>query len=136
MVSGTEGIVPRPGPIASGELAASDARLTDWAPEWHAGVPPDGELGVSGPINWLYVYVLERAAQLERWHGETELAARAQRIAADLAVRLDDTLWGAGRGLLADDLGHSALLRAHPVPGAAQRPARQRRQTTGQERES
>jgi hypothetical protein len=78
----------------------------DWAPEWHAGVPPEGELGVSGSINWLYVYTLERAAQLEEWHGDPELAVRARRIAADLATRLDAALWDAQRGLYADDLAH------------------------------
>jgi hypothetical protein len=79
----------------------------DWAPEWHSGVPPEGELGVSGPINWLYVYTLERAAELEEWHGEGELAARARRVAAALAERLDATLWDEGRGLYADDLAHA-----------------------------
>jgi alpha-L-rhamnosidase len=79
----------------------------DWAPEWHAGVPPDGELGVSGPINWLYVYTLERAAQLEEWHGEPEFAARDRRVATALAARLDAALWDERRGLLADDLAHA-----------------------------
>ncbi|MEN9938104.1 MAG: hypothetical protein RLZZ387_4683 [Chloroflexota bacterium] len=102
----------------------------DWAPEWHAGVPPEGELGVSGPIGWLYVYALERAAQLEEWHGEPELAARARRLAANLAERLDAALWDEGRGLLADDLARAhfsehtqclALLSGHLRPG--RRPA-------------
>jgi hypothetical protein len=98
----------------------------DWAPQWHAGVPPEGERGVSGPVNWLYVYALERAAQLEEWHGESELAARARRVAAALAARLDAALWDEGRGLLADDLAHSefsehtqclALLSGHLPAG-------------------
>jgi hypothetical protein len=105
----------------------------DWAPEWHAGVPPDGELGVSGPINWLYVYTLERAAQLEDWHGDPELAARARRIAAGLAALLDRALWDEPRGLYADDLAHAhfsehaqclALLSGH-LP-AGRRPAIER----------
>lgn len=100
----------------------------DWAPEWSSGIPPEGELGVSGPINWLYVYTLERAAQLEAWHGEPELAARARRRAAELAARLDAALWDEPRGLIADDLAHAhfsehaqclALLSGH-LPGARQ----------------
>src|SRR4029453_13181000 len=79
----------------------------DWAREWHAGVPPEGELGVGGSINWLYVYTLECAAQLEAWHGDPELAARARRIGAALAARLDATLWDEQRGLYADDLAHA-----------------------------
>ena len=98
----------------------------DWALEWHAGVPPEGELGVSGSINWLYVYTLERAAQLEDWHGEPELAARARRIAASLAALLDKALWDERRGLFADDLSHAhfsehtqclALLSGHLPAG-------------------
>jgi alpha-L-rhamnosidase len=79
----------------------------DWAPEWQSGVPPEGELGVSGPINWLYAYTLERAAQLEEWHGEPELAARSRRLAGELAARLDAALWDERRGLYADDLARA-----------------------------
>ncbi|GAB4161517.1 MAG: hypothetical protein Fur005_19000 [Roseiflexaceae bacterium] len=78
----------------------------DWAPEWHAGVPPDGERGVSSAINWLFVYALDRAAQLEQWHGEPELASRADRIATTLAAAIDQHFWDEVRGLYADDLAH------------------------------
>lgn len=94
----------------------------DWAPQWHAGVPPDGEIGVSASMNWLYVYTLEHAAQLEEWHGEPELAARDHRLAASLAARLVHVFWDESRGLFADDLAHAhfsehtqclALLSSH-----------------------
>jgi hypothetical protein len=110
--------------------AAAGWNFMDWAPEWNSGVPPHGELGVSGPINWLYVYTLERAAQLETWHGEPELASRARRVAATLAAQLDAALWDEQRGLFADDLAHMqysehsqclALLSGHM--DAARRPA-------------
>ncbi len=95
---------------SDGLIQAPDGwNFMDWAPEWHAGVPPDGELGVSASINWLYVYTLERAAQLEAWHGDAELATRARRIATTLAKHLDAALWDEQRGLYADDLGHTAF---------------------------
>jgi hypothetical protein len=80
--------------------------FTDWAPEWAAGVPPDGELGVSGVLNWQFALVLTLAARLESWLGEPELAMRAQARAAALAAKLIDQFWDDGRGLFADDLQH------------------------------
>ncbi len=106
----------------------------DWAPEWHSGVPPAGERGVSGSINWLYVGMLERAAQLEEWFGEPEFGARQRRLARALAARLDATFWDVGRALYADDLAHghfsehtqclavlSGHLRAERTPALADR---------------
>jgi hypothetical protein len=78
----------------------------DWAIEWRSGVPPEGGLGVSGPVNWLYAYALTLAAQLEEWHGDPELAARARRHASGLAERIDAAFWDEARGLYADDLAH------------------------------
>jgi hypothetical protein len=80
--------------------------FTDWAPEWHSGVPPGGELGVSGVINWHFALVLILAARLESWLGESELAARAQARAVALAARLSERFWDEQRGLFADDLQH------------------------------
>ncbi|HZG68074.1 MAG TPA: alpha-L-rhamnosidase C-terminal domain-containing protein, partial [Herpetosiphonaceae bacterium] len=78
----------------------------DWCPEWRSGVPPDGELGVSGLINWQLALVLTLGAQLEEWLGEAELAARARRAAGELARRITEHFWDGERGLFADDLGH------------------------------
>ena len=88
--------------------------FTDWVPAWTAtthdirnwGVPPDGETGVSGVLNWHLVYTLTRAAELEHWLGEPEQAARWTRRATELAERLDAACWDAPRGLYADDLAH------------------------------
>jgi hypothetical protein len=77
----------------------------DWAIEWKDGVPPDGELGVSGVINWQFALVLRLAARLEAWLGETELAVRARNRAEALAGRLVDHFWDEQRGLFADDRG-------------------------------
>ncbi|MBN2004288.1 MAG: alpha-L-rhamnosidase [Anaerolineae bacterium] len=80
----------------------------DWTtdPDWHRGVPPDGEGGVSGAINWQFVYTLNLIAQLEMWLGEAEAAARAQRYAAELAGAIETTLWDEKRGMFADTLDH------------------------------
>jgi alpha-L-rhamnosidase len=78
--------------------------FTDWAAEWGWGVPPDGEVGVSGVINWHFALVLTLAARLEEWLGEPELATRAHARAAALAARLIERFWDEERGLFADDL--------------------------------
>ena len=79
--------------------------VMDWVPAWSddAGVPPEGASGVSGLLNWQYVYVLTLVADLESRLGEPELAARARRLASDLAVRATAVFWDEDRGLLADD---------------------------------
>lgn len=74
--------------------------------DWPGGVPPQGETGVSGVLNWQFALALSWVAQLENWLGEPELAARAQRLAAELAARLEAAFWNENRGLFADDLAH------------------------------
>lgn len=76
----------------------------DWVPAWHLGIPPDGESGVSGLINWQFALVLTQVAELEQWMNEPELATRAEHLSADLATRLLATFWSERRSLLADDL--------------------------------
>jgi hypothetical protein len=78
----------------------------DWVPTWSASVPPEGESGVSGVINWLMVYTLKRTAELEEWLGELELAQRDNRLAKDLATRLMNLFWDEKKNLLADDPAH------------------------------
>ena len=100
---------------ADGLMASPEGwNFTDWVPAWTAttndvrnwGVPPDGETGISGVLNWHLVYTLARAAELERWLGEPELAVRWKRRAVALAERLDAAFWDESRGLYADDLAH------------------------------
>jgi alpha-L-rhamnosidase len=76
----------------------------DWVETWEAGMPPDAVDGVSGVMNWQYVYVLTLAADLEARLGERELAARLNRQAGELAERAMEAFWDEERGLLADDL--------------------------------
>jgi hypothetical protein len=78
----------------------------DWVPAWKHGIPPDGETGASGSINWQFVRVLGQMAELESFLGEKELAARNARLADDLARRAAAAFWSEKRGLMADDLSH------------------------------
>lgn len=80
----------------------------DWVPAWgkDAGAPPDGIAGVSGNLNWQFVYALSSAIQLEQMAGEHELAQRLQRIQSQLAQRSIETFWDETRGLMADDMAH------------------------------
>ena len=81
----------------------------DWVrePGWHTGTPPDGEAGVSGILNWHYVLMLTRVAELEAWLGEPENAARWRRYASEVAEAAMTTFWDESRGLLADDITHT-----------------------------
>lgn len=79
----------------------------DWVPSWGHGVPPDGETGVSGLLNWHFIYVLGLAADLELLAGEHELASRYERLSASLVERTTVTFYDDDRGLFADDIEHT-----------------------------
>jgi alpha-L-rhamnosidase len=103
----------------------------DWVPSWDsdAGTPPDGVSGVSGLINWHYIFVLTRYADLEAKLGEPELAARAERQAAALASRAAAAFFVPQRGVMSDTLTHdrfsehtqcmALLASAHPAVAAS-----------------
>jgi hypothetical protein len=80
----------------------------DWTtdPAWHRGVPPDGEGGVNGILNWHFVLALTYVAALEDWLGEPENAARMRRYAQEAAQASTAAFWDEERGLFADDLAH------------------------------
>jgi hypothetical protein len=73
---------------------------------WRHGIPPEGQFGVSSVINWQFVLVLRMVAELERYVGEPELAARATRVAGELTERIHAGFWDETRGLYADDPAH------------------------------
>jgi len=77
--------------------------FTDWVPEWPYGIPPEGDTGVSGVINWHFVLTLRLLAEVEDYLGESELAARWRRLAAQYAARITEVFWDEERGLFADD---------------------------------
>ena len=79
----------------------------DWVEAWTDGVPPMGDVGeTSGPQNWLLVYILQAAVELERYAGEPELAARYERLAEAHARATEAAFWDEERGLFADDRQH------------------------------
>lgn len=76
----------------------------DWVPGWSWGIPPDGDKGVNGLVNWQFVLALAWAAELEDWVREPEMAERDRRMASELASCATEAFWDEGRGLLAEDL--------------------------------
>jgi hypothetical protein len=82
----------------------------DWVPAWDLGVPPGGTAGqVCAPVNWQYVYALQRLAEVESALGEAELAARARRLAQTTTAALAARYWNPARGLFADDEMHTVF---------------------------
>ncbi|MDP9204112.1 MAG: alpha-L-rhamnosidase [Gemmatimonadota bacterium] len=74
----------------------------DWTPRWDRGVPPGADDGHSTAISLLYVYALQRAAELEAGSGTREagVAYRARAEAMLSAIRA--RAWDSTRGLFRD----------------------------------
>jgi hypothetical protein len=74
----------------------------DWTNPWDRGVPPGADNGHSTTISLLYVYALQRAAELEEAIGVrgagTDYRARAQSVRAAVRARA----WDSARGLFRD----------------------------------
>lgn len=73
---------------------------------WRHGEPPHGPDGLNAAYNLLIIYTLERVAKLEAYLGETELAARAIRLAKELGGVAERLFWNEERGLFADETCH------------------------------
>jgi hypothetical protein len=82
--------------------------FVDWAPEWPAGVPPQGRDGHSTMISLQFVYALERAALLEEALGQPSEAARDRRLADSLRAAARTQAWDADRRLFRDAPGASS----------------------------
>jgi alpha-L-rhamnosidase len=78
----------------------------DWVPGWQGGFPPHCGTGITALANWQWILVLRQAAQLEEWHGESEMAARWNRLADECEASTHKAFWSEERGLFADDLKH------------------------------
>ena len=102
----------------------------DWTPRWDRGVPPRADAGHSSTISLLYVYALERAAELEEGSGTREggnvYRARAQAVRDAVRARA----WDPTRQLFRDSADSSATysqqtnvlaILADAVPAATQR---------------
>jgi len=79
----------------------------DWVPQWSNGDAPDGAGGVSALNNLLYVYALQKSAQVEESVGEPLLAQRLRAKAGRTAAAVRAQFWDDGRGLMADNLAHT-----------------------------
>ena len=72
-----------------------------------AATRPDGARGVSSLNNLLYVYALEKSAEVEDSLGEPLLAQRLRAKAARTAAAVRAKFWDESRGLMADNLAHT-----------------------------
>lgn len=79
----------------------------DWVPQWSNGDAPDGADGISALNNLLYVYALQKAAQIEDSLGEPLLSQRLRGKAAGTAAAVRAKFWDERRGLIADNLAHT-----------------------------
>jgi len=106
----------------------------DWTPRWDRGVPPRADAGHSSTISLLYVYALEKAAELEQALGMAGAARdyRARSDAVRAAVRA--RAWDSARGLFRDSPDTSSYsqqtnvlaILADAVPSAGQQAVMER----------
>ena len=106
----------------------------DWTPRWDRGVPPRGDSGHSATISLLYVFALERAAELEQAVGmrgaAADYRARAQTVRGAVRARA----WDSARDLFRDSPDSSGYsqqtnvlaILADAVPPSTQRAVMER----------
>jgi len=74
----------------------------DWTPRWDRGVPPRADAGHSATISLLYVYALEKAAELEQALGMPGAAADYRLRAQSVRAAVRSRAWDPARGLFRD----------------------------------
>ncbi len=74
----------------------------DWTRPWERGVPPGAEAGHSTTISLLYVYALQRAAELEDSVGMRGAGAAYRARAAAVLAAVRARAWDSARGLYRD----------------------------------
>jgi len=79
--------------------------FVDWVPGWAAGDAPDGTK-ISAVNNLLYIYALQKSAEVEDSLNEPLLAQRLRGKAARAAAAVRGKFWDETRGLMADNLAH------------------------------
>ena len=80
--------------------------FSDWVNAWPRGIAPVGPSGRSAVIDFQYVWILQNAAEIERYFGYPELAARYETKVKALKPVLHKLYWDAARGLYADTEVH------------------------------
>ncbi|MFD3275234.1 alpha-rhamnosidase [Aquirufa echingensis] len=80
--------------------------FSDWVNAWPRGIAPVGPSGRSAVIDFQYVWILQNAAEIERYFGFPELAARYEAKVKALKPVLRALYWDAARGLYADTEVH------------------------------
>jgi hypothetical protein len=80
--------------------------FVDWVPGWPTGDAPDGAHGISSINNLLYVYALQKSAEIEDSLNEPLLAQRLRAKADRTAAAVRAKFWDEPRGLMADNLAH------------------------------
>jgi alpha-L-rhamnosidase len=80
----------------------------DWAQGWSGGVPPGGRDGHSTAITLLYVYALDRAAELESSLGMPANAVADRALARSLREAVRRRTWNLERGLFRDSAESSS----------------------------
>ena len=101
----------------------------DWTKPWDRGVPPGADDGHSTTISLLYVYALQRAAELEEGVGVRGAGAAYRARADSLRAAVRAQAWDPARGLFRDAPDTSAYSQqtnvlavlVDAVPAAAQR---------------
>jgi hypothetical protein len=74
----------------------------DWTPRWDRGVPPGADAGHSTAISLLYVYALQRAAELEESMGSREAGAAYRARARAVLAAVGARAWNSTKGLFRD----------------------------------
>jgi len=106
----------------------------DWTRPWDRGVPPGADAGHSTAISLLYVYALQRAAELEEAVGMRGAGAAYRARAAAVLAAVRARAWNPARGLFRDAPDTSAYSQQTNVlailvdaaPAAEQRALMQR----------
>ena len=102
--------------------------FSDWVNAWPRGIAPVGPSGRSAVIDFQYRWVLQNAAEVERYFGYPEMAAKYEAKVKALKPVLQKLYWDAGRGLYADTEVHDkysqhanslAILAGMPAAGVA-----------------
>ena len=102
--------------------------FSDWVNAWPRGIAPVGPSGRSAVIDFQYVWILQNAAEIERYFGYPEMAAKYEAKVKGLKPVLSALYWDASRELYADTEVHDkysqhanslAILAGMPAAGVA-----------------